>query len=648
MNFPKEVLYYGTTVPPAKPLCLRAGPLSLQFEEGSLRYIRLGQREVLRRIYVAIRDHNWETAPGHLMNLQKDVASHHFQISFDMVNRLGEIDFQWWGSITGTARGTLEFRMEGVARGSFRRNRIGFCILHPILECAGRPCRVTKVDRSVESGEFPRYISPHQPFVEMRGISHEVAPGVTAEVSFTGDTFEMEDQRNWGDASYKIYSTPLALPYPVRVEAGARITQSVTLTLQGDLSAYQEEDAAPMTFQLRPATGKPIPALGLGASSYRRPLGPAAITRLKTLRPSHLRGELDLVDGHRCAEDLRAVCAESAALAAPLELAVTVSDEAEGELAFLGKLLSLHKPSVCRWLIFHRREKSTRGRWVQMARRALGDFSRQVLLGAGTNANFAELNRERPPLADCDLICYPVNPQVHATDNATLAENMAGLASTVESGRKFTGALPLAVTPVTLRPRFNPDGTAPAPPPEPGQLPSNVDPRQMSLFGAGWTLGCLKHFFEAGPESLTLYETVGWRGIMESEEGSPLPEVFRSIPGTVFPLYHVFADLAEFGPASAICTQSSRPLDVEGLALARGGRTRILLANLTSREQQVRVVTNRPFGDLTARILDETNVETSVERPEQFRSQPGFRLSGEKSEAVIDLLPFAIVRLDMN
>ena len=48
---------------------------------------------------------------------------------------------------------------------------------------------------------------------------------------FAGDVFEMEDQRNWTDASYKTYCTPLALPFPVEIPEGARISQSVTLTL---------------------------------------------------------------------------------------------------------------------------------------------------------------------------------------------------------------------------------------------------------------------------------------------------------------------------------------------------------------------------------------------------------------------------------
>ena len=49
------------------------------------------------------------------------------------------------------------------------------------------------------------------------------------ELRFGGELFEMEDQRNWTDASYKTYCTPLHLPYPVELAAGERVIQSVTL-----------------------------------------------------------------------------------------------------------------------------------------------------------------------------------------------------------------------------------------------------------------------------------------------------------------------------------------------------------------------------------------------------------------------------------
>jgi len=164
-----------------------------------------------------VRDHNWDTIAPQIDNVNLEQSDQGFELTFDVSCVEHDIDFFWQGKITGTADGTVVYAMDGCARSTFMRNRIGFCVLHSPAACAGDPCVVEKDDGSIEEGHYPDAISPHQPFIDMRAISHEVIPGVTARVAFEGDVFEMEDQRNWTDASYKTYCTPLAIPFPVLV-----------------------------------------------------------------------------------------------------------------------------------------------------------------------------------------------------------------------------------------------------------------------------------------------------------------------------------------------------------------------------------------------------------------------------------------------
>ena len=118
-------------------------------------------------------------------------------------------------------------------------------------------------------------------------------------------------------------------------------------------------------------------------------------------------------------------------------------------------------------------------------------------MGAGTNHFFTELNRERPPVDDIDFAVFSINPQVHAFDNLSLIETLPLQADNISSARHFCNDKPIVVSPVTLKMRFNPNATG-APPPVPeGELPSQVDARQMSLFGACWTLGSLKYNLES-------------------------------------------------------------------------------------------------------------------------------------------------------
>ncbi|NQU97702.1 MAG: hypothetical protein HQ548_08660, partial [Chloroflexi bacterium] len=373
-TLPIRTLYYGRDGPLPEKRELRAGPLTLLLEGGDLRYVRLGDYEVLRRVYVSVRDSNWDTVLPAISNLHAESGEDWFRVSFDAEHVEREIDFAWKGTVTGDARGTITFAMDGRARSTFRRNRIGFCVLHPI-GCAGASCAVEKVDGSIENAELPRYISPHQPFMDMRAISHEVAPGIRANVRFAGEVFEMEDQRNWTDASFKTYCTPLALPFPVTVHAGEEVSQSVTLSVSGELPDRPTgRDARELRLAVSPHEGPSprarVPRVGLGAASHGAALSAKEIGRLRALNLSHLRVDLDLTRGGYEA-NLRRAADEAGALGVSLEVALALSDDAAAELGAFGKVLEQVRPQVGTWLVFHASEETTPERTVAVARERL-------------------------------------------------------------------------------------------------------------------------------------------------------------------------------------------------------------------------------------------------------------------------------------
>ncbi len=644
-NTSENILYYG--VPQACPeqLELRAGPLAIVFQAGDLRWIRLGGHEIVRRIYVAVRDRNWGTVPNRISNLsiQKEPAC--FDIRYDVENREGEIDFQWAGRIVGDESGTITFSMRGTANTTFLRNRIGFCVLHPIRECAGRSCTVTKEDGTVEEGRFPLQIAPHQPFRDFRGITHQVDVDTSVSFSFEGDVFEMEDQRNWTDASFKTYCTPLRLPYPASVATGTVIEQTVRVSLI-TARKHVAEVAVPesISFSFSAEETKSLPALGLGVNAEVPKLSARQIELLRHLNLSHLRVELDLAGPYR--PILERAVREAGQTGVPLEAALILPGPPTPELKQqVEDLMTLNAP-VVRWLVFNRAERSTSAESVRLVRDCLAALSCPGQLVSGTNAYFTELNRERPDVELLHGICYSINPQVHAFDNDSLVENLAAQRDTVETARQFAGGLPIYVSPVTLRPRFNPNATGPEPEPEPGDLPPRVDVRQMSLFGAGWTLGSLKYLAEEGAAGVTYYETCGWRGVMETVGGSPIPTRFRSFPGGVFPLYHVLADASEFKGGEILHSESSAPLLVEGLVLRQADRLRILLANMRREHRLVLLRVGAGVRQAQIRVLDESNVERAMKDPESFRS--GASRAFEVRGGCLDLTlsSYAVARVD--
>lgn len=648
---PENVVLRGVDEPPPQRTPLRAGPLSLEYAQGDLRYVRLGAHEILRRLYVAVRDRNWNTIPARLSNVQINMGEETFHITFDAEHKEGAVDFAWRGEIEGRADGTLRFGMDGAAQSTFLRNRIGFCVLHPAA-CAGVACTVEHVNGQVEQSRFPGAVSPHQPFFDIRAIVHEVMPNVQAEVRMTGDTFEMEDQRNWTDASFKSYSTPLALPFPIEIQAGTPVQQSVTLSLHGDIlgdvldvaSAGGREDEV-VSLTLDEESVGTLPRIGLGLSTSQNELTPLEVERLQQLNLSHLRVDLHLARATHV-QKLRRATEQAKELGVELEVALFLTENAEEELRQLGAMLSTVQPPVCTWLIFREGESAAAASDVDLARQHLADYSGTARFGGGTNAYFTELNRTRPPVelleGALDLVCYSLNPQVHAVDDLSLVETPPLQATTVESARRFVGDLPLAVTPVTLRPRFNPNATGDVADAPDNQLPPQVDVRQASLLGAAWTVASLKYLAESGIDSVTYYETVGWRGVMESEAGSPLPD-FPSQPGSVFPLYHVFADVGEFTGADVLPLESSASLAVVGLALRWGEHTRLLLANLTSQPQTVRLPAL--LDRVQVRTLDVAHSGEAAAAPDAFRAQSQ-TVTAQAESLAFELDAYAVARVD--
>ncbi|MBM4094827.1 MAG: hypothetical protein FJ276_36270, partial [Planctomycetes bacterium] len=291
----------------AEPLRLRAGPLTMFFEPATafLRRIRLGEVEVIRGIYAAVRDRNWGTALPIISNLKSQISNGSFALSFDAECGQGDVHFRWQGEITGAPDGTVKFSFDGEALANFWRNRIGFCVLHPIRECAGARARQTRTDGRVVECRFPDTIEPQifgrSSFQDLRAVAHEVAAGLWAEVEFDGDVFEMEDQRNWTDASFKTYCTPLAMPFPVEIRAGTRVCQSITLRLVGARASFREsrvevaEPGAPQVTLPPPTAPRlPMPRLGLGLASHGGPLTDRELARLRSLPLAHLRVDVKL------------------------------------------------------------------------------------------------------------------------------------------------------------------------------------------------------------------------------------------------------------------------------------------------------------------------------------------------------------------
>lgn len=624
-----DYLINGRPHPSGRGHVLRAGPLEMLFDGESLRHIRLGSLEIARRIHVAVRDCNWGTVPSITSDVLMDDSGSSFQIRFAVHCEESEIQYRWDIFISGSEEGSIAFHADGVAISDFLTNRTGICVLHPIRECAGKVCQVTSPAGLRKKMVFPDQISATSPFEEFVGLHHEIASKTYVDFQFEGEIFEMEDQRNWTDASFKTFSTPLRLPHPWLVKKGDRVSQRVHLGIKGDLRTHAAKKDGSTVLTVG-GESRRLPQVGVGMAGDGKPLRKKEIERLRRLHLDHLRVDLDL-SGADWRDLLRQTDTLALRIGAKLEIAVHGADT--DRFFDLANSAAALNSSVVRWLISPPTLEN-----MTSAREHLSVFGSSVV--GGTNDNFAELN-EAPPLdSQMDAVYFSINPQIHATDDLSLIENLESQSDTVFSAKCLFRNLPVVVSPVTLKPRRNSVTTLPRQIERP--LPETVDPRQISMLAASWTLGSIKYLSEAGASSITYFETVGWRGLMERKEGCPRPGQFRSRPGSIFPVYIVFALLAGASGGIVRPVESTNPLCALGLDLQVNGVERFLAANLT--ESVIPVTAGRFHQKMELRTFDDTVVR-AIQSGASLDSIEPQLCSNDDGWCTFELPPYSVAAL---
>ncbi len=215
---------------------MRAGALTAELDGIELRHLRADGVELVRGIYVAVRDEAWGTVANEVTEKESEIGDDAFAVRFAVRCDRPPIAFSWNGEISGSSEGEITYAMQGSSGAAFRYCRIGLNVLHPPA-LAGRPFKATGGSEADE-GALPHLIEPVRfeegVFIPLVKAFAEIAfelEGGRLELVFEGDLFEMEDQRNWTDASFKTYSTPAALGYPLECATDQPFTQRVTVSV---------------------------------------------------------------------------------------------------------------------------------------------------------------------------------------------------------------------------------------------------------------------------------------------------------------------------------------------------------------------------------------------------------------------------------
>jgi D-apionolactonase len=642
----RPIALYGTLEPPAKRRILRAGLLEATFEAGNLRKIRYAGVEIIRGLAFLLRDASWGTYATVLSDLKIKATDDAFVIRYSARAADAEQALSFVATIEGKANGSLTFTATGTPETDFRTNRTGFVILHPLAGVVGQPVAVRHKDGTQSDATFPAFISPRQPIFDIRTLRHSPAKGVDVEITMGPDTFEMEDHRNWLDASYKTYVRSLREPWPYVLKKGEPFTQ--TIAVKAASKARRGTTKAGAAAEIRFGSGQGImPSIGLEAPQSEMRAGLAAARLLADMPVQQIVGTLDgrsatlasetraLAELHKASGKallleiiLPAVGSADTEMQAVAEAARAAGLEADAVLVNLFHDLQSFQPG-------DKRPPGSDEAAISAAARAHFPKAR---LGGGMMAFFTELNRKRCSKGLYDFVSHSICPTVHAADDASVMETLESLASTGASLRAFMGDTPYHIGPSGIAPRFNPYGPQRTPADGSRRLClAENDPRQRGLFGAAFAVGLIQQAAEAGAVSIAPAATTGLRGVFYRKDLLAQPG-FDGTDAQVYPIYHVLAITGTAAGQKRLAIQSS-DTDLAAIGWLSGRRKSALLANLTA---EPKIVSIDGLGaEARLSVMDARRFETAIRSTQQMGKARKARL-----DAPLMLDAYAVVRIE--
>jgi len=606
-----ETARHGGVVPLESPRPLQGDHFSAGLETPSLRNVAVDGSEIAQTLTFSVRDKFWGTVDS--ADWSTSIEHEGDSLHVEMAGRFtsDEVDLEAVIIVRTDSDGSLTYAVRATALRAFQRARIGICVMHPFT-LSGHPLHVTTPDETY-STVFPGDVSASRSISNIVALRHGLDGDREVTFEFEGELFEFEDQRNWTDASYKTFCTPLALPWPVSVKSGEVIEQRVRISTIGQQrpvippTATPESAIAFARVDLR-GDGGMIPSIGVQAGPGSRGLEVA-----KELGISHVRVTLD-DRSESMANDLATV--HQALKGSDIGLEVEIVADDPTDVSGLGPALA-ELGNRLRWFFVFDRETQitprTYGSAIEGLRAIVGPFA-----GGGSGSNFGAINFNIDNIAldSLDAVTFPMSPQVHYTDHFSFVSNLDAQGVVAANGRRIAGDRPLSIGPITLMPR------------RVGERLTS-DPRSASLLASSWTVASLSELLASGADALTYHHVGDTEGIVDPD-------------GALNPTYHLLADLASYAGARHVPVHIDSPRHrIAMIALRRESEVMIVVANLES--ETVDVDIDLPSADVTLRTLDETTYEVARRGRAMFVNSAVPWKGGK-----LNLLPFAVATLRLT
>ena len=480
------------------------GGFTLDLAREAIRNIRYEGVQIIDLLYTAIRPSDWSTLKSDEYAADLKISGNDYEIT---------ITESFTSALVATTKVILsvgntfsvEYELKGLAEYSV--NRWGICFCLDTADWMG-----ASVLSPGNSYSLLRDISP-QRIVDgvVQGLfpeSHEMqfiaADQRCLKVVSNGKVLEAEDQRNWTDNTYKIYSGSLKEPRPFTTSPGSSWKQKVNF----EVGVPKQNSADPTKILVREVEA--LPSIGLQFNSD--PL----------LTPDDLEKALVLLE----IDHLRV----NAETLTPQKIATTASNGLILETA----LLSSNQNEILKAEVVQLSERVPAGSRLLIQREGrevveAADLPKNESLNTyipGTDAYLVDLHREKFEFTNS--VSYSITPTVHSTDTETIFKTLSTQKESIEFAQKYL-APQVFVSPITFSTRGNP---------ETGHSRDqriNFADRDSAMHirtieGAAWTLGSIHAVASAGAFSGSWHELFGEHGIIYSQSGAiKFSPVFHAI-----------------------------------------------------------------------------------------------------------------------
>jgi len=472
----------------------RVGDLDFCVEDRTVHSVRWAGVEVVRGVSAPVRDRDWGTVA--------EIADGDDFIREDAAIRIVR-RFLLPGSgsrgslqIEGRADGRLTIDWTFEPGAMLEVNRAGLCVLHPLVGVEGTALQTVSPDGTVTQTAFPRRISPGQPAMNVVGLRHHVF-GISVEIDLVGDVFEMEDQRNWSDASYKTYCRPLSRPFPYQLKPSQTVRQRLLLRASGKPDRSQAGNGGTVSALM--------PEILLAAEpGWMSDAIPDRCSCLARFGP----------DGDWHDDALRRLSA------VPFDAEIVVpagrtADEALNQWSTRFETIGLKPRHVVALPEPFLKSYQPDGPWPggptpdDCARAARAAFP-EARIGVGMLTNFTELNRRPPTGGLGDYVTHGNSAIVHAADDRSVLQTLEATPSVFASARAIGGDRDYRLGLCAIGMRSNPYGAG---------LQDNTDnvrktmtaddPRQASDFAAAYAIVIAAQAASVGAEAVCLGAPAG-------------------------------------------------------------------------------------------------------------------------------------------